>query len=212
MQDNKLKFFLKQSWLIIAASFVFGALLAVTQGAWQPRIDANQIAKFNKLASSMIEDANDFQIPQQMAEFTVDMGKGKKLKTEVKLATNAATGETFGWAFIAVGSGFADKIKLVVTTDIKCEKILGYGVLFSNETPGFGDKIKRDDFKQQFVGAPVGQLTLTKIPKKEENKDKDRDKIVAITGATVSSKAVVEIFNNVIPQVKAELESKGLLK
>ena len=208
MQDNKFKFFLKQSWLIIAASFIFGALLAVTQGAWQPRIDANQIAKFNRLAGSMIADANDFQIPQEMAEFTVDMGKGKTLKTEVKKAINGNTGEPLGWAFIAVGSGFQDKIKLVVTTDLNCEKILGYGVLFSNETPGFGDKIKLDDFKQQFVGAPVGQLNLTKIGKKETIDDK----IIAITGATVSSKAVVAIFNSIVPQVKAELESKNLLQ
>ena len=209
MQDNKFKFFLQQSWLIIAASFVFGALLAVTQGAWQGRIDANQIAKFNRLAKSMFTEDQDaefeFKIPEQMAGFTVNMGKGKKLKTEVKQAFDPS-GKHVGWAFIAVGSGFADKIKLVVTTDTKCEKVKGYGVLFSNETPGFGDKIKLDSFKSQFVGAPVGQLTLTKTENSEP------DKITAITGATVSSKAVVDIFSNITKQVKDELESKQLLK
>ena len=39
----------------------------------------------------------------------------------------------------------------------------------------------------------------------------DDTEIIAITGATVTSDAVVTIFNNYIEQIKTKLQEKGLL-
>jgi Na+-translocating ferredoxin:NAD+ oxidoreductase RnfG subunit len=77
----------------------------------------------------------------------------------------------------------------------------------SNETPGFGDKIKKDYLGDQFKGAPAGELVLVKT-----GDDKKIDsEIVAISGATVSSEAVVKTFNVYIDKIKEQLRAKGLI-
>ena len=200
---NKMKFFIQQSWLLIIASFGFGLLLAATNAAWQPRIIQNEKDKFNRLANALIMEAVSFDVALEAAP--VDVGKGKIVKTDIKKAVDA-NGECVGWAFVAEGAGFADRIKLVVAVDAGLEKLAGFGVLSSNETPGFGDKIKNDFFRLQFMGAPASELELSKI-----GDDKTIDStIVAISGATVSSEAVVKILNNYIEQVKCLLEDEGL--
>ena len=83
--------------------------------------------------------------------------------------------------------------------------------MLSNETPGFGDKINNADhyFAKQFAGTPAVALELSKVA---DWKVIDGDsEIVAITGATITSDAVVSIFNTYIEQVKAQLKEKGLL-
>jgi len=202
---KNIKYFAEQSWLLVVSSFVFGLLLAVTNAAWQPKIIQNEIDKFNDLAGALLEKkAASFETAAEGVE--VDIGKGRKTKTDIKKGVSA-DGDCVGWAFVCEGSGFADKIKLVLTVDAAFEKLAGFGVLASNETPGFGDKIKNDYFRSQFRGAPTAQLVLSKT-----GDDKKIDgEIVAITGATVSSEAVVEILNNYIKQIRAHLQTKGLL-
>lgn len=201
---KNIKYFVEQSWLLIVASFFFGLLLAVTNAAWQPKIIQNEIDKFNRLAGALLKEAASFETTAEAVE--VDIGKGRKTKTDIKKGVSA-DGDCVGWAFVCEGSGFADKIKLVLTVDAAFEKLAGFGVLASNETPGFGDKIKNDYFRSQFQGAPAAQLILSKI-----GDDKKIDsQIVAITGATVSSEAVVEILNNYIRQIRAHLQTEGLL-
>lgn len=203
-----IKNFIEKSWLLIIASLAFGVLLAVTNAQLTPRIKRNEIEKFNKLASRMIEGAKSFDsISEQIA---ITSAKGKELSVDVKKATSEDE-NTLGFAFVAEGSGFADKIKLVIAVDARFQTILGFGVLLSNETPGFGDKIDKPEhyFAKQFTGTPAKKLELAKIG---DWKTIDGDtEIIAITGATVTSDAVVTIFNTYIEQVKTKLQEKGLL-
>jgi Na+-translocating ferredoxin:NAD+ oxidoreductase RnfG subunit len=97
---------------------------------------------------------------------------------------------------------------LIIAVDGNCEKYLGYQVLAANETPGFGDKIKGESFRNQFAGAPAQPLTLVKVGN-PQSIDSD---IVAIGGATITSTAMVNIFNNSLASVKVILSEKGLIK
>lgn len=112
-----------------------------------------------------------------------------------------------GFAFVGTGFGFQDKIELVIAVDSDCSKLLGFEVLFSNETPGFGSRITEDSFRNQFTGAPADALELIK----SGDKEKIDNQIVALTGATVSSDAVVRIFNSHINELKKLLQEKGLI-
>lgn len=199
---SKIKHFIQQSWLLIVSSFCFGLLIAVANAAWSPRILQNEKEKLQDLMTGLIIDANDFKIV--IKDVNIPGDKGRLTKTDVYKARDD-TGKTVGFAFIAVGSGFADKIKLVIAVDNKCEKFSGFDVLASNETPGFGDKIKSDDdFRNQFGNIPAGKLELIKTGKTKNTE------IIAITGATISSEAVVNIFNAYIDHVKEQLQAKGL--
>ena len=202
---SKIKHFFEQSWLLIVSSFFFGLLIAVASARWSPFIERNEREKRSRLMEQLIDDANSFEVALEAVE--IPARKGKPAKTDIYKAVDEG-GSTLGFAFIAVGSGFADKIKLVIAVDGRCEKFFGFKVLASNETPGFGDKIKKDYLGNQFKGAPAGKLVLVKTGD-DERIDSE---IVAISGATVSSEAVVEIFNAYIEKIREHLQTKGLVE
>jgi len=201
---SKIKYFLQQSWLLIVASFFFGLLIAVTSAGLSPRIRQNEINKRNRLVSLLLPEAKDFIPIGEQIE--IQLHRGKKEDIEIYKAVSK-TGECVGWSFEAIGSGFQDKIKLVIAVDKDFEKIAGFDVLSSNETPGFGDKIKYDYFRNQFKGAPAGELKLVTVGEPEEIDSQ----IVAISGATISSEAVVEIVSNYVTQVKEQMQKKGIV-
>ncbi len=199
----KIRHFIEQSWLLIVSSFCFGVLIAITNAAWSPKIVQNEKNQLEELQKSLIA-AKSFEAAIEGMEITDE--KGRTIKTDIYKGLDA-NGTTVGFTFIATGAGFADKIWLVIAVDSKCEKFLGYKVLSSNETPGFGDKIKEDYLGNQFKGTPVGKIELIKTG---EAGTIDSE-IVAISGATVSSEAVVKIFNAYIDKVTEQLRTKGLI-
>jgi electron transport complex protein RnfG len=201
---SKIKYFIQQSWLLLVTSFLFGLLIAVADAAWSAKIEQNKAEKLRGLMAGLISDANSFELA--IKEANVPGDKGRMIKTDIYKALDKQ-GNCAGFAFVAVGAGFADKIELVVAVDAKCEKLLSFNVLSSNETPGFGNKMKNDSFRNQFKGAPAGKLLLVKIG----DAGKIDNEIVAISGATVTSTAVINIFNKSVISVKEQLQKKGLI-
>ena len=201
---SKIKYFIEQSWLLIAASFCFGLLIAVTDAALSPRIRENKETKLNRLTADLLPEAK--RVVEVEEEIEVKLAGGKKERVKVYKAVSEA-GECVGWSFNAGGQGFADKIELVVAVDKGFEKIAGFNVLVSNETPGFGDRIKSPYYRSQFVGAPAEKLQLVKTgdPKKIDSE------IVSITGATVSSEAVIGIINTFLIRIKEQMQQKELI-
>lgn len=199
---SKLIYFIKQSWLLVLASLFFGLILAVAEGALAPRIAANIQRKLDELCKSLISEAERFEPIVEDVEVTGS--KGKTLTTTIYRGVNQA-GQVIGYTFIAEGPGFADKIQIVIAVDKDFDTFQGFDVLASNETPGFGDKIKETGFRNQFVQAPAGVLELIKVgdPALADSE------IVAISGATVSSEAVVGIFNTYVDSIKNTLVTEG---
>ena len=191
----------------MVSAILFGSLLASLNYAWQPKIQIIEINKFNQLAGGLLTTATSFETA--LESVPIDIGKGKIYDVAVKKALGK-NGNLVGWAFICEGSGFADKIKLVVGVDTAFEKMAGFGVLGSNETPGFGDKITIKDgfYQSQFKGAPVAELTINKIG----DAKKIDSEIIAISGATVTSEAVVKTFNMFLLPIKEKMNKEGLLK
>jgi len=201
---SKIKHFIEQSWLLIISAFFFGLLIAIASAAWTPRIERNEEEKKYSRMRELIGDANSFEIAINQVEIPGE--KGKILMTDIYEASDI-DGNCIGFAFVAEGAGFQDKIKLVIAVDRKCKKFFGFKVLSSNETPGFGSKIKEEFFGEQFKKAPFGKLDIEKAGKAEEIDSQ----IVAITGATVSSEAVVKIFNKYTDKIKTHLQREGLI-
>jgi electron transport complex protein RnfG len=101
------------------------------------------------------------------------------------------------YGFIAQGGGYQGTIKIASVINLSLDKLKGIEIIESVETPGLGAKIQEDFFKKQFKDLLV-------LPKIELIKDKIKKKneVKAITGATVSSSAVVNILNNEIEKLK----------
>lgn len=200
----KLKLFVQESWLLLASSFVFGLLIAVTNAALSGKIEQNKAAKLNELTRTLLPDAEIFQPVQ--AEIEVTLPDGSKEPARIFEALSADK-QRVGWSFMAHGSGFSGDIELVLAADKDFQKLMGYSVLVSSETPGFGDQMKNDYYRNQFVNAPTEQLTLSKTG----NPAAIDSQIVAMTGATVTSQAVVSLVNTFVVQIKDQMTKKGLI-
>jgi electron transport complex protein RnfG len=200
---SNVKLFFRESWLLVACAFFFGLLLAVTDAAWAPKIAQNKADKTNAQLRTIFAAGEDFEkLPDK-----VDILSGKVKTGESTIYKISAQGRVIGWAFTAEGFGFADKIQLIVGVDAAFEKMTGFAVVSSYETPGFGDKIKGEYFRNQFVGAPATNVNLVK----GGNSAAIDSDIVAITGATVSSTAVVNIINRHIGVIRDAMLSKGVI-
>ena len=104
-----------------------------------------------------------------------------------------------GYAFGANGQGYQGKISMLVATGTTLDSLKGIEVIDSLETPGLGAKINENSFKDQFKGLGISEaIKLTKESASE-------GQVQAITGATVSSRAVVNILNAKITLIKEAL-------
>jgi electron transport complex protein RnfG len=108
--------------------------------------------------------------------------------------------EPVGIAFTTQGSGFQGVISMMVGVDPSFTAITGLKVLEQVETPGLGTKIVTDPsnkanplwFPEQFIGVfLIPEITVVK-----NIKPSTKNEIQAISGATITSKAVVQIINN----------------
>ena len=201
---SKLRFFMKESWLLLACSFFFGLLIAMTNAALSGRIEQNMAAKLNDLTKVLLPGAEVFQPVE--ADIQVTLPDGSKEKARI-FEVLSGDKQRLGWSFNAHGSGFAGPVELVIAVDKDFQKIMGFDVLASSETPGFGDQIKSEFYRKQYTNAPAERLALVKMgdPALADTR------IVAITGATVSSQAVVDIVNTFLTQIKSQMQEKGLI-
>lgn len=109
-------------------------------------------------------------------------------------------GELVGIAVEASGQGFQDVIRLLYGYSPEKKAITGFTVLESKETPGLGDKIQNDPaFLSNFKDLDVSLNTDGSTPKNPIEMVKSGGKhnpweIEAITGATISSRAVTKIL------------------
>jgi len=115
-------------------------------------------------------------------------------------------GDFVGYAMPAAGPGFQDTIAILYGYKPAEKIVVGMEVLESRETPGLGDKIYKDavfvaGFSALFVEPEI--IAVKKGTKSQPNE------IDAITGATISSKAVVRIINEAHAEWSAQLPAPG---
>jgi electron transport complex protein RnfG len=104
----------------------------------------------------------------------------------------AGDGALVGYAVPAEGPGYMDTVSLIYGLDVRRRLVLGMQVLDSRETPGLGDKIIHDeDFHANF-GALAVEPSIVPVKRGAKTQPNEVD---CITGATISSEAVVSIIN-----------------
>lgn len=111
-------------------------------------------------------------------------------------------GVLLGYAFTAEGNGYQGTIKIIAGISPDLSVMKGMEILESQETPGLGAEITRDGFREQFIGLQAKEpLEYVKNQKPEK-----ANQIEAITGATISSRAVVSILNAGISDLREKLK------
>jgi len=178
----------------LALAGAFSGLLLVSVYGWaQPRIVAHQEAALEDAIMEVLGQPAGYRTLWIVGDRVVDdlpAGADSAAHVRVFLGT-ARDGQSPGWAILGARPGFQDVIRLIFGYDAATNTVLGMRVLESKETPGLGDKIEKDtSFTGGFVGAraPVAGVKAGAAKGTPEEVD-------MITGATISSRAVIDIIN-----------------
>jgi electron transport complex protein RnfG len=162
---------------------VSGASLAAMHLATRDRIARNVAAELESKVVTLFPGARveTRKLPDESALYEATDEKGK-------LA---------GYAFLAVGMGYQGEVKLVVAVTPDLKEMVGLAVMPTSETPGLGQRVEGAEFREQFTGLDVSaQVQLVKGGRSGKNQ------VSAITGATVSSTAVVETLNKRMAEIR----------
>jgi len=152
-----------------------GAVLAVVFANTAPRIAKIKAEEQEKALKLLVPEAAS--IPKA-GDWTTPDGKHAEFFT-----AKDAQGKDVGFIASTFGKGYSSYIKMLVALN-KDMAIKQIRVLDHAETPGLGDEIEQAYFQDRFKGKSLGQLELIKQP--------DPNKIEAISGATISSRAVTK--------------------
>ena len=124
----------------------------------------------------------EYYAAQKCGEMKVISVKDEKTG-EMKEKKECVDPRDIGYIVEGFGKGYSSYIHILASVDknfiIQKISILGHG-----ETPGLGDEIEKDYFLNQFMGKSADNMVVIK--------GETPDKIQAITGATISSRAVTE--------------------
>lgn len=166
--------------------FLISAVAAASLG-FVNAITKGPIEKAARLADTearkiLLPEASDFK------ELEITSRENYPLLAEVCEGTG--NGKVCGYTFKSIPKGYGGVIEVLVGID-SSGAITGVDIGNQNETPGLGTKAKDEKFKGQYTGKKT-DLNVIKsgVPKDNE--------ISAISGATISSKAVTSGVNEAL--------------
>ena len=177
---------------------VSGGILAGVFHVADPLIQANREKELKEAIFVVLPEAKDYKILEKGID-----------KTKVIVYQGLdADGRPVGLAFIADGGGFQGNIRIMVGLSVDYLKLKGIKVLEQNETPGLGNRIKEPAFEGQFKGLEI----KPKVEYIKYRKPEKPNQITAITGATISSDAVVKNINNAVEKVLKAFPQEEVIK
>lgn len=165
------------SIVLVVICIVISAALAFTNGITKDKIA--EIEKQNSIeAMSEIFSEKGVEFSQDYSTFLNDK--------EYKYSIVTLKGDICGYIFTTSTFGYGGEVKVMTGVNIdgtvKAIKVLSV----ADETPGLGQAATDDAFAEEFKGKN-GQIST------EKNKD-----VNALTGATVTTKAVIKNVNTAL--------------
>jgi Na+-translocating ferredoxin:NAD+ oxidoreductase subunit G len=168
-----LKDIIKITLNLVIIYVIGGIILAGVYAMTSPIMFRNAVIEKETALKKLMPEADridkigDWTIHEKHAEYFVAEKDGKPI----------------GYIIQSFGKGYSSYINtlIAVDTEFTIKKI---GILGHAETPGLGDEIEADSFQGQFVGKDPEHMKVLKTDTTEY--------IQAISGATISSRAVAE--------------------
>jgi electron transport complex protein RnfG len=184
--------------VLSSTAVIVGALLAGFFQLVSAKIEANRLEEERRAIFAVLERAEGYETV--VKEVEVD-GEVQPVKI---FRGHDMEGNTVGYSFIAEGPGFSAKIRMMVGLNVVPDTLSGLRVVEQIETPGLGDKITKEKFHSQFNGLSV----KPEIEYVKNRKPEKANQILAVTGATISSRAVVNAINKNIKVVLKALQDE----
>lgn len=185
------------SWRLLVtlggAGALAGLLIVLAYGWTLPRIEAHRAAVLRGAIEEVLHaPARADTLFLENGVLVASPGGARDKLERVYLGYDAA-GSPTGYAITASEPGFQDQIALIFGYDPAKREILGMKVLESKETPGLGDKILKPPFTAQFAGRIAPLLGV-----KGAAPPSDNSAVVMVTGATISSRTVIDEINHAV--------------
>lgn len=158
---------------------VVTALLAVTNMLTAPQIQKLSKETEDKTKAEVLASADKF------SDALTVSADGK----DYTYYEGTASGDTIGYVFKTSAKGYGGDIDLMVGIDTS-GKVTGVSILSISETAGLGMNAKNESFINQYIGKS-GTIGVSK------NGASDTE-IQALTGATITSKAVTAAVNTAL--------------
>jgi electron transport complex protein RnfG len=157
---------------LVVVYLIGGFILAFVYANASPKIFRNN-EKAEQDALKLLIPGAEFK---QLGDWTIHDKHAKYFEA-------GKDGQTVGYVIQSFGKGYSSYINTFIAVD-KDFKVLKINILGHGETPGLGDEIETDAFKDQFTGKDIEHLKVLKTETTEY--------IQAISGATISTRAVSE--------------------
>ncbi len=174
-------------FMVVMTVVCVGAVSVIYQHS-KGRIDLNQemfVRKAVLLAAGIMpEKADAAKISEIFQAEVTEVGKGKEKYYKVNNGN---------YVFPVTGTGLWGKIDAVVGLDKGLKTITGISFTDNNETPGLGARITEPWFCDQFKNKKGPMAFVPEGTKNEADNEFDQ-----ITGATITSRAVKDMVNEVL--------------
>jgi RnfABCDGE-type electron transport complex G subunit len=172
--------------IVLTGVTIFAALvLASVFSLLNPKIEENRKEALNRSLAEIFEDAENPQFSRLDSE-----------DYSIYRETDES-GALLGYVVRVEATGYGGPIQLLIGISGSLERIVGIDIVEHSETPGLGGRIQENWFKEQFSGLdPERDIAYVK----NEEPDADENEIQAISGATISSKAIVSAVNENIAE------------
>lgn len=186
---------------LVGLGVICSLLIVLTYEGTLPRIAILKAEALEKAIFKVVPDISSKRTFVVSQNDIIPSTEGNSQEGLLLYAGYDNNNELKGVAIEASGMGFADQIKILIGYDPIKELVVGFYVLESKETPGLGDKIEKDpSFLANFEALDVKlddqkkQLAQPIYTVKNGMK-KNAWEIDGITGATISSRAIGDIFH-----------------
>ncbi len=170
---------------LVAICAIAGVILSVTWAITNP---VRLRKKAEELQAALKELIPQAQSVTQAKTFVSAGGK------EGIIYKAVANGKTVGYIVHAYAKGYSSFIEMLVAVDPDY-RIIGIQILSEQETPSLGADVEKKWFKGQFKGKTEDRLVVIKGETKTD--------IQAISGATISSRAVTNGVKAAIDTLRA---------
>lgn len=175
---------------VLAVICVVVALaLSSTNALTKTRIDTLALEKQNEAMVKLMKGE------YEASTLTVD-------DEEINYHVVKKDGKTIGYIFKTIEKGYGGEITVMTAINTDASVAAVEIIDASGETPGLGQNVTKEDFYWQFKG-----LTHDIVAIKGGSADKAKNEINAVTGATISSKAVTKAVNTAIDYATKIIES-----
>ena len=155
--------------------------LTLVDGVTAERIAANKREAIKQMLAALFPAMADFAYDEETGLYSLYDERAVTIDEETGESSVDQSFPAVGYAFMTNGKGYGGKIGILVGLETN-RALRGIRVISHQETPGLGAKITDIGFLDQFVGLVPAQLALAR----------DGGAVDAITGATISSRAVAE--------------------